>query len=234
MYSRLNRHLVSNTNASPWGKRLVVSLTLLVWTILGAAVFWLVGHVINTLILFAHAALLAYALYPAVQLFQRVMPRPLAVVLVYLVVLSGLVILLYVLVRTSIDQVISLTHFVQSLLSSERNNQLAPLVDALNRIGISQDQIQAVGQQLVIQLQGLARGVLPFVSRIVNVLFNVLVVATLSIYLLLDGSRIPQWLRHNTPQPQRRRINTFCPSVHKSQCTLAIALWTGGLVTSLV
>lgn len=195
------------SSLSIWLKRLIVSLTLLTWVVLGALLLWAVGYVRSTLVLLAIAALLAYALYPAVKLLQRFMPRPLAVVLVYLVALSGLSGMLYLLARTTIDQVISLTHYVQSLLNAGGNNQLTPFLEALNRLGISQEQLHAAGQQLVAQLQSIVRSVLPLLSSLLTVLLNTLVVATLSIYLLLDGSRMTGWLRQNTPRAHRERVN---------------------------
>jgi predicted PurR-regulated permease PerM len=205
----------NSTSLSLWLKRLIISLTLLIWVVLGAILFWAVGYVRSTLVLLAIAALLAYALYPAVKLLQRVMPRPVAVVLVYLVALSGLSAMLYLLARTTIDQVISLTHYVQSLLNAGGNNQLTPFLETLNRLGFSQEQLRATGQQLVAQLQSLVRSVLPLLSSLLNFLLNTLVVATLSIYLLLDGSRVTTWLRQNTPRAQREPINASLDTLQR-------------------
>jgi predicted PurR-regulated permease PerM len=205
----------NSTSLSLWLKRLIISLTLLTWVVLGAMLFWAVGYVRSTLVLLAIAGLLAYALYPAVKLLQRVMPRPVAVVLVYLVALSGLSAMLYLLARTTIDQVISLTHYVQSLLNAGGNNQLTPFLETLNRLGISQEQLRATGQQLVTQLQSVVRSVLPLLSSLLNFLLNTLVVATLSIYLLLDGSRVTTWLRQNTPRAQRERINASLDTLQR-------------------
>ena len=218
MYVKLDPNISSDSTGTPlviWTKRLVISLTILIWGILGAMALWMVAHVVNTLVLFALAALLAYALYPAVKLLQRIMPRPLAIVMVYLVVLSALGLLLYVLARAAIDQMIALTHFGQSLLNSEGTNQLAPLLNTLNSFGISQEQVRSAGQQLLIQLQGVTRSIIPFVSSIFTVLLNILLVATLSIYLLLDGPRINQWLRKKTPRQQRGQISTLLDTLKR-------------------
>jgi predicted PurR-regulated permease PerM len=86
-------------------------------------------------------------------------------------------------------------------------NQFTPLLEALNRVGISQEQLRTAGEQLVTQLQDVVKSVLPLLSSLLNVLLNTLVVATLSIYLLLDGSRVTAWLRQNTPRAQREQVN---------------------------
>ena len=51
-------------------------------------VIWLVGE---SFILVLIGGLLAYIMYPFVLLFQRVMPRPLAIFLVYLLLLVALI-----------------------------------------------------------------------------------------------------------------------------------------------
>jgi len=220
-------------------KRLVVSLTILVWVILAAISGWAISQVIGTVIVFALAALLAFALHPAVKHLQRLiprMPRALAITIVYLVVFSALSALLYMLVRIAIEQVISLTGYVQSLLIAAGPTPFTPLVKTLNRFGISQEQVRATGQQLVSQLQGVAQSLIPLVSSLITVPLNILLVATLSIYLSLDGARVSNWLRHSTPMPQRAHINTFLDimkhvtgSYIRGQLLLAttIALLTG-------
>ena len=63
------------------------------------------------------AALLAYALAPAVKVLERVMPRFLAILIVYLIVLGALSALLYLIVSTAIVQFASLSDYVRFLLT---------------------------------------------------------------------------------------------------------------------
>jgi predicted PurR-regulated permease PerM len=220
-------------------KRLVVSLTILVWVVLVAVGGWVIAHIIGTVILFVLAILLAFALYPAVKYLQHIIPymsRAIAIIIIYLIGFSALGALVYMLVRVAIDQVISLAGYVQSLLTARGPTPFTPLVKTLTRFGISQEQVRAAGQQLVSQLQGVAGSTIPLVSSLIAVPLNILVVATLSIYLLLDGGRISNWLRYNTPEPQRTKINTFLDIIKqvigsyiRGQLLLAttIALLTG-------
>lgn len=60
---------------STWTKRLVISLTILVWIVLTGAFFWLLGRVAQAALLLAIGALLAYTIYPFVKLLQRLLPR---------------------------------------------------------------------------------------------------------------------------------------------------------------
>lgn len=80
---------------------------------------------------------------------------------------------------------------------------MQPILDAFQRVGISQDQLKAFGQQLLGQLQGVLTNVLPVVSNVFTVLLNTFLAAMLSIYFLFTGPKITQWLRQRTPLRQR-------------------------------
>src|ERR1700730_15086429 len=85
-----------------WIKRLVISLTFLIWLVLVMIVARLLGYISTALLILVMAALVAYAVLPLVELFQRIMPRPFAILLVYLVILGALVLLFYLLIVTSV------------------------------------------------------------------------------------------------------------------------------------
>lgn len=187
-----------------WTKRLIISLTILVWVALALIVVWLLGYFATALILLAIAGLLAYAIYPAVKLFQRVLPRPVAVITVYLLAMIVLGVFFFFLGRAAMSQLVSLTHHLQNMLE---DGSLKHYQDILGQFGISQEQIQDATSGLITQLQGLTSKVLPLLSSLFNVVINTLVVATLSIYILLDGPRAVAWLRGRTPKGQRSNIN---------------------------
>ena len=106
---RTARDVDSVAVIATWMRRVGLPLAMLAWTAVALLILWLAGHVIQTLLLLTFAALLAYALAPAVKLLERVMPRFLAILLVYLVVLGALSALLYLIVRTAIVQVMNAT-----------------------------------------------------------------------------------------------------------------------------
>lgn len=205
------------TPTSTWLRRLIITLTLLAWIALAFVVAWLIGRVAQALLLLAIGALLAYVVYPLVRWLEHVMPRLLAVILVYLLVLIGLGILLYFVATTVIEQINSLIHYVQSLISAPPNgsSQVQPILDALQRIGISQDQLRSLGQQILGQLQGLVANVVPFVSNVLSILLNTFLTAILSIYFLFTGPKITQWLRQKTPEPQREQINFLLDTMQR-------------------
>lgn len=102
-----------------------------VFRALGAA------HIVRAILLLVIAALLAYALAPGVKLLQRVMPRFLAILIMYLIVLGAVSFLLYLIITTAIDQIGSLTITVQKLLTPGSGRQLSPIEQALSTLVVS-------------------------------------------------------------------------------------------------
>ena len=189
-----------------WARRRDIPVAILAWIAVAYVVFWGAGHIIRTILLLIIAALLAYALAPGVRILQRFMPRFLAILIMYLVVLSAVSLLLYFIVRTAIEQVGSLTFTIQRMLTPGGGNQFSPIEQTLHSFGISQDQITAFRTQLTSRLEGAAGSALPFVTGLFDTILDIVLVAVLSIYLLIDGSRVVNWFRRNTPQAARADI----------------------------
>lgn len=199
-----------------WIRRLIIALTILAWLAIGVVVLAVVGHMIGTLILLIAGGLLAYVIYPLVLLLQRFMPRVLAIVAVYLVGLSALAFLLYNVASAVVQQCVSFVLYFQYLLTPQGQRELQPIIDTLNKLGISQDQLTALGEQVVGQLQGLVTQIFPVLNGIINLIISVIVVAVLSIYFLLDGERIISWLRYKTPLAQRENISFLMSTMHRT------------------
>lgn len=199
-----------------WLRRLIIALTILAWMAIGAVVLMVVERMVGTLILLIAAGLMSYLIYPLVLILQRIMPRFLAIVVVYLVGLGALSFLLYNMVVSVIDQLTSFVLNFQYLLSPQGQAQLQPFIETLNKLGISQDQLTAFGQQIVNQLQSLISQIIPVLSGIINFLISAIVVAVLSIYFLLDGERIVRWLRYQTPVAQRENINFLVTTINQT------------------
>ena len=140
-------------------------------------------------------------------------PRFVAIIVIYLVVLSAFGLLLYLIINITIGQVASLATNVRLLLTRGGHSPLAGLVEILQWFGISQSQLNGLGQQIVHQAEGIVGGAVPLITSILDFMLDIIVVAVLSIYLPIDGARITQWLRSNVPQIQRARaqflLDTF-------------------------
>ena len=196
--------------ASKWAQRRDIPIAILAWIGLGIVVLWALGWVIRTILVIVVATLLAFALAPAVKLLSRFIPRILAILIVYLVVLGAISLLLYFVATTAIDQVSTLA---KSLIGNNGANPLTPIIAFVRRFGVTQAQINQIGQQIANQAEGVVGSAVPVLTGIFNFILDIIIVAVLSIYLLSDGERVVRWVRRNVPLIQRERtvflLDTF-------------------------
>lgn len=202
MSAKLPPFLVPDSGKK-WARRRDIPIAILAWTALILLIVWGAGRIIRTLLLLIIAALLAYALAPMVKIFQRAMPRMVAILVVYIVVLGVITLLLYYIIRAAFEQVVSLATYMKYLLTPASNGQLTPLDSLLQSLGISQSEITAARNQIITSTESLATNVLPVVTGFFNFLVDIVLIAVLSIYLLIDGSSAAGWLRRNAPRPAR-------------------------------
>src|SRR5437588_6121774 len=191
--------------STKWIRRVAIPLTALAWIVLVAIILWAASHIGRSLVLLAIAAILAVAIAPAVKLLQRFMPHILAILLVYIIALSAIGIVVYFLVRAAVTQIDELRVELDGLLKPNAGGNATPLESTLMSLGIDPSQIQNARQIIVSHLSGLFNDALPFVRGVFDFVLDIIVVAMLSIYLLLDGSRVMRWLRENLPRPQQKR-----------------------------
>jgi predicted PurR-regulated permease PerM len=189
--------------ANKWARRRDIPIAILAWVAVVYVVLLGASHIIRTILLLVIASLLAYALAPGVKILRRFMPRFLAILIMYLVVLGAVSLLLYFITRTSIEQIASLSHNVQKILTPSRAGQISPIDQTLQSVGISQDQVGSIRTQITSRLESAAGGALPFVTGLFDTVLDIILVAVLSIYLLIDGSRVTNWFRQNAPQTTR-------------------------------
>lgn len=202
-------------NATKWARRRDIPIAVLAWLVLAGLILWGASHVVRSLLVVIVAALLAFALTPAVKLLQRFMPRVLAVVVVYLVVLGGISLLLYAIINTTIDQITSLAATLKTFLTPQGQQQSAPIVQFFARFGVTASELEQVGQLIESQASGIASNALPFLSGVADFMLNVIIVAVLSIYLVLDGPRAIRWLRRNAPIVQRERTHFLLDTIER-------------------
>src|SRR5260221_2289967 len=198
------------TATREWTRRLIILLTILAALVLILLIFEGASHIIASLLIFAVAALIAYAIAPAVDFLHRFMPRALAILVVYLVVLVLLGLLMYFVLNTAITQISSLARNIGNLLNPPKG--VSPLEGILNAVHLT-SQLQTLTSQIESQLTQIAStiagGVLPFVSSVASAALNILLTIVISIYLLVDGSRAIRWLRKSAPVSQRGRVTAL-------------------------
>lgn len=193
----------SESPQSKWALRRDIPLAILAWIAVAYIILVAAGHIVRTLLLLILAALLAYALTPAVRFLQRYIPRVFAILIVYLLVLGAVSFLLYLIANTAIQQVSSLAKNITTLLTPGANGQLSPIEQTLRSFNISQDQISTARNQIISYIEGFAGSVVPLLTSLFDVVLDTILIAVISIYLLLDGARLARWIRRNAPRPAR-------------------------------
>ena len=88
-----------------WNRRLIILLTILAALALAVTILWGISHITTSVLVVVIAALIAYAIAPAVEILHKVMPRALAILLAYLVVIIILGVISYYVVSTAIVQI---------------------------------------------------------------------------------------------------------------------------------
>ena len=197
---------------NPLARRLLFLRIILISVLLIGILFWLLSFVINPILILLVAALLAYAVVPLIDLLHRVIPRALAIVLVYVVAIILFGALAYYGLKTFIPQLNSLTHSIANFVAPGSNGQDSPLVQLLKSVGFTQSQIDAAARQLQSQLNtiasNIAKGMLSVIGGLINAGFYILITVVVSIYLLFDGYRFGSWLINSSPLSQRGWIST--------------------------
>ena len=195
-----------------WNKRRDIPLTILAWVGVAYVTLLVAQHIITTLLLLVLSAVLAFALAPAVFFLQRWVPRFLAILLVYLLMLGVLGVLVYFIISSAIDQVHSLSIYITQ-------QKWTALFDLLKPFGIRQSQVQSAFQglqgQLLSQANSAATSVVPFLKSFFDAILNIVLVVVLSIYFLVDGGRILLWLRRGAPRSIRGQTHLTLDTIDR-------------------
>ncbi|MFL5667716.1 MAG: AI-2E family transporter, partial [Ktedonobacteraceae bacterium] len=197
-------------------RKLITALMILAFLAIIAIALYALSLIEGAVILLLLSALLAYIIYPLVQLLQRRLLRSLAIGVAYLLVAVALAGGMLIVASALIQQSTSLVHSIQFLLSPAGERQIQPVIDFLGKLGITKDQVALFKNQLFAQVQGALSGLLPFLTGLFTNITNLIVVITLSVYFVIDGPRIIGWLRLKTPATQRGTINFLLNTLDQS------------------
>jgi len=199
-------------------RRLLILLEILAAITLAIVILWVVGHIITSVLVVLIAALIAYAIVPVVELFHKIMPRALAILLAYLIVMIILGAVAYSVVNTAVFQISALVHNVSIWLTPNNKGKL-PLLDLLHTLGLSDTQISDFEKQILGELStlagSLASGLIPLLSGVAGGLLNVLLTTVISIYLLVDGPRAIAWLRKAAPKSRRNQMSSTLETLQR-------------------
>jgi predicted PurR-regulated permease PerM len=214
MLSAPDQKQLSRNDTSPmriWNSRLIILLTILAAIALAVTILWGISHITTSVLVVVIAALIAYAIAPAVEIMHKVMPRALAILFAYLIVIVILGVISYYVVSTAIIQIGVLVQGVSGWLKPGNSGPIS-LVALLLKLGLTQAQINALGQQIAGTLSNLASslagGILPLLGGVAGGMVNILLTVVISIYLLIYGVHAFNWIRNATPRSRRGQLGS--------------------------
>jgi len=185
----------------------VICIGIMVW-----AAFSIMSIFVHAIVLLLLAMAVAFLVTPLVNILHRYMPRLFASLIVYLIVVSGLITLCYALVFSLIQQVnyfsTHLPQYVQNLPTTYTVTldwlvkQGIPISSINKAISTIEDQANAFALTL-------ATNLVSVVQIVSDVIINILLVAVLSFYLVLDGKRIRNALVSIAPKESMPHVKLF-------------------------
>jgi predicted PurR-regulated permease PerM len=194
-----------------WQKALMVLLTLLA----GVAVLWvlwqIVSPILHTIVLFALAAVLAFALSGPVNILShRLGNRLIAIIVTYLVVgvvlVGGLTLIAGPFVRQATDLAAALPQYANDLQAR------APEVQStLGQYGIQTDLDQLKAQAASAVEQGgsdVLKNLVGTLAEVGGMILDIVLALVISLYLLVDGPRFRERSLAIVP-PQHRAKGLF-------------------------
>lgn len=182
-----------------WTRMLTILLTVLVAVVLIAVALWVVSHFVGDVLILFIAAIVAYLLTPIVGALQaRGLSRPLAISLVYVVLVGVLVGLGFLLAPSISEQAQQLQVHLPGLVR-DLGKRSASLTEFLHAHGVTLPANNASG---VINDAGpgVLGGVLNLAASLWTVLFDGGLVLVIAFYLLNDSKTIIRFLESLAPR----------------------------------
>ncbi|MGC1305684.1 MAG: AI-2E family transporter [Phormidesmis sp.] len=155
-------------------------------------------------VIFTSSAILAFLLSYPVRSLRRFLPHNIAVFAVFVIaltVISGIVTTIGLAVISQGQPLIdNVTDFLTSL-----SPRIESLEQWLQRWNLQVD-LQSVGAQLRDQTAGLLGAGLSLLQALLSNFLHGILIAVVTLFMLLDGSRLWDWLIGKVPSAQRDRI----------------------------
>jgi predicted PurR-regulated permease PerM len=206
-------------------RKLVIS-TYLQYILLAVGVVLLVSfvrQVSGVLLTFLAAGVLAYVLNPLVRRLEEMrVPRALAVVGVFLVLILVVLVALLLIIIPTVEQIQTLVRNPQIIA-----RQATALTDQAQRLPYVGGYIVELDQDRILQLLrsnapsagqafDVATGVIGGVFGVFGTLFNLLLMVLISVYLLLEREKIPRSLLGAIPETVRDHFVELFFAVEKA------------------
>jgi len=176
-----------------WQKNRDILISIICIGIILWASWAIIGQFLDAVVLLLLAMAVAFLLTPLVNVLNRYIPRVLATLITYVLVLVALGALSYAIVFSLIQQVLTFQNTVINFFNV-LPQQFASVQKALVDNGIPQsnitDALNQVRGQATSFATTLASNVLNIALIVTNTFIDVLLVVVISFYLTLDGKRI--------------------------------------------
>ena len=214
----------------------IICIGILLW-----AAWSILGQFVHAILLLLLSMALAFLLTPAVNYLarQKYIPRVVAILIVYVLVVAILTGLGYALAFSLIKQVQAFSNTVTHYVTVDLPNIPVEVQTFLRGQGISQASIDQAVNQAVAQVQqqatnfaqSLVTNIVAIVLGITDAFVNILLVAVLSFYLTLDGRRIRDNLFSIVPKGSQSffllfedALNRVVGNYIRGQLTLALII----------
>ncbi|HLI07741.1 MAG TPA: AI-2E family transporter [Ktedonobacteraceae bacterium] len=207
----------------------VICIGIIIW-----AVSSILGEVLHAVVLLLLAMAVAFLITPAADYLARYMPRVLATLLVYVIVLVMLGGIAYALVFSFIQQVVVLSNTVTTYFINLPQTYNSVL-NFLHEQGIPQanidDALSQIRTSAIDFAQTLAANALNIVFSVTDTIINIFVVVVISFYLTMDGKRIRESIIGIVPERALPHVRMFEDALNRvvgnylrGQLTLAVII----------
>lgn len=191
--------------------------------ILTLVIIWLISRLWSILLLSFIALLVAAALYPPVRkLEQRGLRRPLSVAVVFLTLIAGIVLMLWIVVPPLIDDGRAFAKELPSYVDEAKS--------ILDKNPDIYERLQEAAQRGSADPTAIFGGLLTFSAGLIGAISSTLIVMVLAIYILIDGERIYAWLVRYISANHREKLDRAIPEVSR----VVSGYVAGQILTSLL
>lgn len=219
----------------------IICMGIILWVVWNIA-----GKFFDTIIIMLLSMAIAFLLSPLVNILMRYkVPRVLATLVVYVVVLAFLGAIGYALTFSLIQQALSFSNTISDFVKSapkDFSNFFAALTTQAGRAGIPADKINQAITQITGQVSNfasnLASNIINLVLVVASALINIVLVLVISFYLTLDGKRIRDSIMSIVPKRSMPNallfedaLNRVVGNYIRGQLTLALII---GVLAAIV
>jgi len=219
---------------SVWDALTTRQLARIFFTIAGLlGVLYLLVQIRSTILLLGIAIFLAIALGPAVDFFDRKMPRAAAILTVYLLILLSFSGVLALIVPPVIDGAGDLSEDIPNYINDLRHNSTIREFD--DKYDVT-SRLQEEAQKLPSRLGDAAGALQSIAAGVFNTAFQLLTILTMTFFLLLDGRRIVHSLLRRVGRRHggEKRMAEIAARIYKSTAGYVAGALTISLINGLI